>query len=361
MNDIPVTFDDKGQISEYLSRFENLIQNVIKLNKMILNNENLNKNSRFLRDTKTKIISIMDLFSKLVSRLNLSDSKSFETLISELEFFYPELTSTLNSLTIMFSQVSELQGDTYVVVDNNFNLVIESLKSFAMLLDEISNTQPVLDFLALVFYSIPAFSPVIDTPEYIAWKMYLTTAKFADLDSSEFIELKDKIDFLAQCLFDQNKFHPPREAYPYIAIIGPSFMGKTQTAFNLARLRPVFYANFFSKLEGIQDIYKAFVNISHVFKTCLADDLATLMSMNKGIETYSLLDAQSVKLKTIGLIWRLIEISKEYDWKGSETWFEFYVKKRAISFEPLSLSTFWDRIGKNYKNYKSNYLLKSNL
>ena len=282
---------------------------------------------------------------------------------SEAERAYYDIRSIYMHLNISMKSLIRFQ-ETVIIFENGiasinhayFKTFIDDVKKFLSQIDQIISNATLYKVLPMLVHHVRRIDWPIDSDEYAAWIRYIVTANRADLDSIEFLALKAKIDSLAKALFDNN--FSPSAAAPYIAIVGPSFMGKTQTAFNLARERPVFYVNFASYNVDLQHIYKSFVQISFVFHSCLADDIAVFEKKQLlEVSTSVLIAERFTKLKTIGLIWHLIVLSQTFDWNGNESWFEFYVKERTLVFEPLSLSMFWAEMGKNYINFDNTGLL----
>ena len=218
-------------------------------------------------------------------------------------------------------------------------------------MNDIIVLEPLNASLTLEVYSDTIYHINLDDNEALALRKYITTAERCDLNSPEYIELKNAIDLVVRDIFsvsgNEQQYQPPRSAKPYLTIVGPSFMGKTQTAFNLARERPLFYVNF-SNTNARQYIYRPFVNISSYFIACLAHDYAIFAGMSVNVDAEVLLLNLDVKLKTIGLIWHFISISLDFDFNGSVSWFEFYLQEHKITFEPLSLSMFWEKMSKKY-------------
>lgn len=285
---------------------------------------------------------------KFLERVGALDQSDVEKSFLDLQNLYLVLNMALRTLERSSGIVLKCENGVQSFDDKQFEPFITAVNKFIGCVNDIIKLESLskavnMDYLS---FSIQGLMFGEDSPEFKAWNEYITTAKCANLDSPELVELNENIDLLAKSLFIGKNFIEPLDASSYVAIVGPSFMGKTQTAFNLARARPVFYVNFSDGDGRMQDIYKSFVGISRIFSTILLKDLSTLKGHNISLGTASLLKGSDVKLYTIGLIWHLISFSQEYNWSGSETWFEFYVKKRNISFQPLSLSMFWAKMGK---------------
>ena len=300
------------------------------------------------------------LISKFLKCVGALDQSDIEKSFLDFQTRYFLLNMALRTLERSSRIVLKCENGVQSFDDKQFEPFIAAVKQFIGCVDDINKLESLskaanIDCLS---FSIEGLMFDEDSPEFKAWNEYITTAKCADLNSPELFELNENIDLLAKSHFIGNNFKKPLDASSYVTIVGPSFMGKTQTAFNLARSRPVFYVNFSGGDGRMQDIYKSFVEISLIFSNILLKDLITLKDHNISRGTASLLKGTNVKLYTIGLIWHLISFSQEYNWSGSETWFEFYVKERIISFQPLSLSMFWAKMGKKLYYFYA-YLLIS--
>jgi hypothetical protein len=151
-------------------------------------------------------------------------------------------------------------------------------------------------------------------------------------------------------IFRNGTFKKPLNVHHYSAIIGPSFMGKTQFSFILARTHPVFYFNFFLERESPQDIYCCFSSYSdEIFEVITMDTeiLSKTVSFSRLSESENLFHKQDLKLFTIGFIWSLIEHSMKFDFsKNDGNWFNHFLENREVSYTALSLDEFYDKMGK---------------
>ena len=92
----------------------------------------------------------------------------------------------------------------------------------------------------------------------------------------------------------------------YAAIIGPSFMGKTQTAFTLSHLMNVMYVNLLSTVprtgeSGSQPIYEEFLDFSKLFSITIDEDLKIPDAISA-----SSIYRHSARFHTLGLLYCLI-------------------------------------------------------
>jgi hypothetical protein len=151
-------------------------------------------------------------------------------------------------------------------------------------------------------------------------------------------------------IFTDGTFEKPLNVHHYSAIIGPSFMGKTQFSFILARTHPVFYFNFFLNRESPQDIYSCFSSYSdEIFEVIAMDTeiLSKTVNFSRLSESENLFHKKDLKLFTIGFIWSLIEHSMKFDFsKNDGKWFNHFLENRQVSYTALSLNEFYDKMGK---------------
>ena len=142
----------------------------------------------------------------------------------------------------------------------------------------------------------------------------------------------------------KNLEHNRDDASTYAAIIGPSFTGKTQTAFTLSHLMDVFYVNIASVndskdtienngpyLGGLQDIYTKFNKISAVFLDILRTDVHLESGGNR-------------KYLLLGLILLLVRWKKllnlRDNLKDPIQWFHRYRQVNHVIIPKLSIEEF---------------------
>lgn len=114
------------------------------------------------------------------------------------------------------------------------------------------------------------------------FQQYLDIAADTDFIDPLFKCLNENILKLTDNVYNANIDPEIPPILSYTSIVGPSFMGKTQFAFSLARLCPVFYVNFLLATDT-QSIYKAFFSISDAFRKCLRDDIRKLEDKIKSL------------------------------------------------------------------------------
>ena len=127
----------------------------------------------------------------------------------------------------------------------------------------------------------------------------------------------------------------------YVAIVGPSLMGKTQTAFALSHSLNLLYVNLtvlYSEYEisATQPIYSPFAKISNIFSDCLRKD----MEMIKSSFSAAVLSMEGPFL-TLGLIYHLICLEKP---SSVEEWVLQYINISYVSVTKLTVSQFNQQI-----------------
>lgn len=143
----------------------------------------------------------------------------------------------------------------------------------------------------------------------------------------------------------------------YSALVGPSFLGKTQTAFTLSHLMDVFYVNFtcMYHYDGTIDqrIYRALKPLSSVIFEAVCNDMDSTENIRghrgKKIEPGSKFfnkHKADFKFQTLGLIYTLLMWKKyhEESFKNPENWFLSFADISHVVFQPLTQATFKEKI-----------------
>jgi hypothetical protein len=188
------------------------------------------------------------------------------------------------------------------------------------------------------------------SPYKKSFDQYTQLAMSFELKDPELESIVANILDPVKFIFRNGTFLKPDYVHHYSAIIGPSFMGKTQFSFILARTHPVFYFNFFLDRESPQDIYCCFSSYSdEILKVITIDTeiLSKTVNFSRLSESENLFHKKNLKLFTIGFIWSLIEHSMKFDFsKNDGNWFNHFLENREVSYTALSLNEFYDKMGK---------------
>ena len=95
---------------------------------------------------------------------------------------------------------------------------------------------------------------------------------------------------------------------PFMSIVGPSYMGKTQTAFTLSHRIDLIYVNLSTTFANdTQKIYALFKGLAEIFSSCIEDDIFYLKSVKISTDAE---DIQRLKcpFKTLGFIYVLFRM-----------------------------------------------------
>jgi hypothetical protein len=156
-----------------------------------------------------------------------------------------------------------------------------------------------------------------------AWGFSLVTVSVEGDDISElsvdlleYIKIGSKIKDTAEMknikkTLQEGLIYNVNEPSIYMAIIGPSYMGKTQSAHSLAYIMDnVFYVNFLnpSELSNTQQVYVPFKRISKVFADCLHDDHKNMDMSESKMTSKSIRDDEKSRLKTLGFLLYLLSL-----------------------------------------------------
>ena len=140
------------------------------------------------------------------------------------------------------------------------------------------------------------------------------------------------------------------EGVPFIAVVGPSFMGKSQLSFTLAASQPVIYLNPVSN----QSVYQCFRPISDLMYSLLKDDLLRLSLPTNtdyvGVE-FLLQDLngnnRNIPFKSLGFLFALIEKAILYDGFDSDEstsyWFDEYISISYLQYSSLSIVQYYNK------------------
>lgn len=138
---------------------------------------------------------------------------------------------------------------------------------------------------------------------------------------------------------------------PYSVIIGPSYMGKTQTAFTLANIINVMYVNFATIVSRYpQPIYALFSQFSELFESTTRSDTSESLYRTSRKRARDIKRSE-VSYKTLGLIYTIIRTRKLHgDLDGFE-WLKMLVNINAAMIPPMTVQQF------NLKTIGNSYFL----
>ena len=132
----------------------------------------------------------------------------------------------------------------------------------------------------------------------------------------------------------------------FIALVGPSLTGKSQSAFTLAFDQAVLYFNF---RRGSQFVYKPFAVISDEMKDCLAYDLKQLKQNTEILDfpgAQLLSDNGKLPLKSLEFLFSLAEEGLDFSY-DTEFWLDHYIKLKVLITRGMSIKDFKSKFSKS--------------
>jgi hypothetical protein len=181
-----------------------------------------------------------------------------------------------------------------------------------------------------------------------------------NLNIKELRSINETIAILISNVMIRGKYHPPTNIPPYIKVENPMQQCNTLMAFSLNRKHPIFYG-YFGGPENALAVHSAFKSFSDFLINALTSDLESIKKYKKEYpencadceESYAdfLQRNMLVGLNFFGILWNLMEYSKEFDFeKEGESWIMYYLKTREISILKINLQTFQKLMSKKEDN-----------
>jgi hypothetical protein len=334
-----VYLKDLIEFDQLLKKFERKLENIenfIESDETVEINLNLNQlyiKMYYLIEMTTKAI---DTFQSSRSFKKENLLKIYNRLLFGLHIEIPKI-KTLLSEYMENGRFNQNFNEKIIKIKENIESIIKS---------EFRNQ--ILEY-NLIYYDIDFSDSVVeDEAMSMSLRHYVEMANSFNFEDPALVNIINTVKCSVKNIYIVNEdgsriYQPPKSASSYSAIFGPSFMGKTQLSFILSRAMPVFYFNL-SNSYNIQPVYKSFHHFNKILTSIIPFDKEIL---NNCIESNSIFVKFDVKLRTIGLIWNLIQYSSKFqkDYSNGE-WFNYYLASRRIVFEPLSLREFYELIGK---------------
>lgn len=318
------------------------IDEIEKLTKIV---EKGIQNVKFIKDNKVR--RCFSNCVRLLSPLKESIRKfcSIARLTPESEIVETTKANLSEYLFLIPSSISSI-NESLKSASNSYVDVVDDLDSI------LNDCKYILEALNVYLFDRFTFD-TLQEDTIIAYQKYKSNASRADLDNMHILnKIKSKIELLGR-----RRLLTPiygQDDFPFIAIVGPSFMGKTQLAFTLARTHPVLYFNFM-KGESRQHVYKSFEPISTELESCLSDDLKKINGRDNCGAALSIIlrDVnENIKYKSLGLIYALLEKASSFNFNGSNVeWMSFYLECGPFAYSEMTFKEYYK------KTSKSNLLL----
>ena len=275
---------------DLLKKYENELQclnEYIEEELVGLNQQNT-RLFNWMNTCKMKIIDFADIFEKCQNSYHFG---------SEILFYYVE--------NIIAKEVKAIKD-----ASNNFSTSIEK-KMKNSLFQDLNKVLETIPFTESVFKNVPLpLNEMLKTD----YKEILESVKnYLNIGYA----LKDEI-IIEKLKTELSKLNANASvASYYAAIIGPSFMGKTQTAFTLNHRMTVIYINLLigsntnsEELGTNQNIYKAFFSFSKFLNDIIDDDIKDIKDSGGNINAsnFDQQAQQKIPLKTLGMIFVLLKM-----------------------------------------------------
>jgi hypothetical protein len=136
----------------------------------------------------------------------------------------------------------------------------------------------------------------------------------------------------------------------FVAINTPSYTGKTQLAFSLPKIRPLYFI-MIKPENGQQDIYKNFLDFFTILNSCALTDIQNSgLDMSADFDSFLIkasataLSSLKIRFYTLGLLKEFIVDGDRLSSASKEEWMKFYSTRRderhSISICPITIKEF---------------------
>lgn len=167
-------------------------------------------------------------------------------------------------------------------------------------------------------------------------------------------ELKENSDII-MLMEEIEKLHTdePGDLSPHMTIVGPSFLGKTQTAFTLLQNISVYYFNFLTVLPNRsqtrnQRIYSIFSNLTKIMSDCIKLDIShdEYCAPQDDAGDISVLN---YPMKTLGFLYVLMFMRERFD--SAYDWLLALIQMEGITFPSLTIEAFKKKTEGIFKHF----------
>ena len=178
----------------------------------------------------------------------------------------------------------------------------------------------------------------------------------ASKDHDMAVKMVEEIRCLKDISVEGTDSWNPGTSY-YASIVGPSFMGKTQTAFTLSHKINVIYVNLTAIVLKIDDpnnqpIYEPFKQFSNLFLKAINQDLASLSAANLEPHGENLTNFEE-GFYTLGLLYLLIRSYAIKSEQSVEDRFLERINMQTASIPALNVREFKARLNGNLNSNQS--------
>ena len=371
--------DDDDVASKVQSKINELEQSLKDIGKLDENAIEMFENDpNFHRDTKydflgetNKVIRLAETFYSKHKRIiaardsfdrNVID-KYFENALEELD----GLNDIMEKLKPVYDQIIDAGSVTEEFrkrsekflsdMEDAFKFIIGQCEQFVVPVPSNIPVQPTNPEAPNSDEFELEIAPVTNQVAKAKFDEYQQIAKYTNIQTPEFQTISKGINDLVGEFYNQEINATTANVRAFASIVGPSLMGKTQFAFTLARAFKLFYVNFSPRGVNQQDVYKAFDKMSFKITSIVDEDLAKLGNGKYVLNSDNLATrCVNIKLKTIGLLWYLMEDSTKYDPEKSE-WFEYYLRPRTFKCKPMSIFEYLVNLSNFFYSYNKCFII----
>lgn len=302
----------------------------------------LNLIERYLRTQKDEFYSkLIVLTADLkqgtshIKKYLFPRSKSLDTLLSTntLENEFESLASSLEFFTFSKFKLVEIfdlkDSGSFLSIANS---VFNELKFILETVDEISK------------YRIFHFPPADNANKSIFEEYKLVGGCIHSRNDHVLSNIQEYIDKISLPLYTFTS----SGVSTFLAFVGPSLTGKSQSAFTLAYGQPVLYFNF---KPASQPIYKPFLNLFSDMDKRLSQDLDKFRTELEGYKfpgaEFLFTKLSNVPFKSLGLLWALTEAGLNYEFEDpNKYWFDDYLNLNLLMEDELSINDFKSKFSK---------------
>lgn len=195
--------------------------------------------------------------------------------------------------------------------------------------------------------------------EYFYNSTVITAEEYSFKSSEDLVEKFDELDIyvdigeelakdplMSQIKSELGALEIPDMASFFAAIIGPSFMGKTQSAFTLSHIMNVIYVNLttkFSTSDDDQKIYKIFESIALFFFETISYDIIETQFSKKDNQPAKRFKDCKAPLRTVGLIYVLLRLRcliSDSNASGVKKWLQTIAQVNYILIPQMTIQEF---------------------
>ena len=227
---------------------------------------------------------------------------------------------------------------------NNYT-TISQLENIMDFLDDLNRSLSDYDFKSVQIGRGSTF--LMELPEVV--KRFIKIGE-ASKDDDMAVKIVEEIKCLKDISVEGTDSWNPGRSY-FASIVGPSFMGKTQTAFTLSHKINVIYVNLMATVLEIDDpnnqpIYEPFKQFSDLFREAITKDSTSLEAANLDTRGEDLTHFRE-GYYTLGLLYLLIRsYSLKMDQSVENRFLERINMKKAL-IPAFNVSEFKERLDGN--------------